>query len=88
MVEKASTQHKGPSGIPIEFGDQTSLERRCSRESHHPAEGASGPPIEQFGDRRVWRQGVVEKASTQQNTGPPGLRLSNPGERERNADGQ
>ena len=33
------------------------------------------------------RQDVVEKARTQQ-SGPPGLRLSNPGERERhNADG-
>ena len=30
---------------------------------------------------------MVEKASTQQKAGPPGLRLSSPGERERNADG-
>ena len=36
----------------------------------------------------VWRPDVVEKASTQQKAGPLGLRLSNPGERERhNADG-
>ena len=35
----------------------------------------------------VWRQDVVEKASTQQRAGPPDLRLSNPGERERNGDG-
>ena len=35
-----------------------------------------------------WWQDVVEKASTQQKTEPLGLRLSNPGERERhNADG-
>ena len=30
---------------------------------------------------------MVEKASTQQKAGPPGLQLNNPGERERNADG-
>ena len=35
---------------------------------------------------KVWRQDVVEKASTQQRPGPPGLWLSNPGERERNTD--
>ena len=46
----------------------------------------------QFGDQTsletgpVWRQDVVEKASTQQRAAPSGLRLSNPGERERNAD--
>ena len=61
---------------------------RCGRESQHPAEGASGPPIEQFGDWRVWRQDVVEKTNTQQKAGSPAPRLSNPGERERhNADG-
>ena len=32
----------------------------------------------------TWRQDAVEKASTQQ-SGPPGPRLSSPGERERNA---
>ena len=47
----------------------------------------SGPPIE-FGDQTSWWQDVVEKASTQQKAWPPGLQLSNPGERERlNADG-
>ena len=35
-------------------------------------------------ETRSWRQDVVEKASTQQKR-PPGLQLSNPGERERNA---
>ena len=29
------------------------MEIRCSRESQHPPEGASGPPIEEFGDRGV-----------------------------------
>ena len=39
-------------------------------------------------ETRSWRQVVVEKASTQQKAGPPGLQLSNPGEREgHNADG-
>ena len=37
--------------------------------------------------RPVWRQDVVEKASTQQRAGPPGLRLSRPGNWERDADG-
>ena len=42
----------------------------------------------QFRDQISWGQDVVEKASTQQKAGPLGLRLSNPGERERhNADG-
>ena len=40
-----------------------------------------------FGDQTSWWQDAVEKASTQHRAGPPGLRLSNPGERERNADG-
>ena len=30
---------------------------------------------------------MVEKVSTQQRAGPPGLRLSSPGEQERKADG-
>ena len=39
------------------------------------------------GDQMSLRQDAVEKASIQQRTGPPGLRLSSPGERERhNAD--
>ena len=41
-----------------------------------------------LGDQTSWWQDAVEKASTQQRAGAPGLRLSNPGERERhNADG-
>ena len=40
------------------------------------------------GDQMSWWQDVVEKASIQQKTEPPGLRLSSPGEWERhNADG-
>ena len=34
-------------------------------------------------ETRSWRKDMVEKASTQQKAGPLGLRLSNPGERER-----
>ena len=38
--------------------------------------------------RPVGEKDVVEKASTQEKAGPPGLRLSKPAERERhNADG-
>ena len=40
-----------------------------------------------FGDQTSWWQDAVEKSSTQQRAGPPGLWLSNPGERERNTDG-
>ena len=41
-----------------------------------------------IGEQMSWRKGVVEKASTQQKVGPPGFRLSSPGERERhNTDG-
>ena len=41
------------------------------------------------GSQLVWRSEtrVVEKASTQQRAGPLGLRLSNPGGREKKADG-
>ena len=36
-----------------QFGDQNSLEKRCDRESQHPAESwAPGPPVEQ-----PWRTG-------------------------------
>ena len=30
------------------------LEKRCGRESQHPAEGALRPPIEQFGNQSSW----------------------------------
>ena len=43
--------------------------------------------VSQFGDQTRWWQDAVEKASTQQ-SGPLGPRLSSPGERERNANGQ
>ena len=47
-VEKNSTRQNGPSGPPIEFGDQTSLKTRCDGGSQHPAESwAPGPPVEQ-----------------------------------------
>ena len=36
---------KGPSGPPMVLGDL--LVTRCGRESLHPAEWASGPPVEQ-----------------------------------------
>ena len=45
VVKKATTQQKGPWGPPMEFGDP--LVTRCGRESPHPAEWASGPPVEQ-----------------------------------------
>ena len=62
------------------------------------SDGQSGGDIEwviellynsvKTGSQLVWRPDLLEKASPQQKTGPPGLWLSNPGERERhNADG-
>ena len=57
---------------------------RCGRESHHPAEGALRTPSE-FGDPLVISGG---RESCTQQSGPPGLRLSCPGEREKhNVDG-
>ena len=41
--------------------------------------------VSSFGDQTSWRKDAVEKTSNQQRSGPPGLRLSNPGERKRNA---
>ena len=71
------------------IGNSISLETRCGREKQHSAEGALGDLRLNFLEiREFWRQDAVEKASTQQRAGPPGLRLSNHGERERhNADG-
>ena len=87
VVEKASTQQKGPSGPPIEFLETRPIWREDAVEKNSTRQkGPSGPPSD-FGDRRVWRQFVVEKASTQQKAGPPGIRLSSPGEQERNANG-
>ena len=60
------------------------LETRCGRESHHPAEGALGTPD------RVWGpdQWVIRCRRESQQSVPPGLQLSSPGEQERhNADG-
>ena len=52
-------------------GDQVSW-RWCSRESHHPAEGAFETP-DRVGDQTSWRQDVVGKATTLQKgpSGPP-----------------
>ena len=50
---------------------------RCGRESHHPAEGALGAPSS-FGDLLV-----IRCCRESQQNGPPDLRLSSPGERER-----
>ena len=48
-------------------GNSISLERRCGREKQHPAESWTLWVLE---TRPVWRQDVVEKASTQQRAGP------------------
>ena len=48
VVGKATTQQKGPSGPPTEFGDQTSCILRCTRESHHQLESwVPRRPVEQ-----------------------------------------
>ena len=57
-VEKNCTRQKGPSGPPIEFGDQTSLETGCGRGSQHPAESwgrrASVEQPWRTGKKRWW----------------------------------
>ena len=45
LVEKATTQQKGPSGPPIEFADQ--LVRRCLNENMSQRGWAPRPPVEQ-----------------------------------------
>ena len=65
------------------------LETRCGRESQYPAEGALRPPIESLeirwvGDQTSWREDAGMRTCPRE-ARPPGPRLSNPGERERNA---
>ena len=55
------------------------LETRYSRESHHPAEGPLGPPIE-FGDQTRLCAGM---RTCPREAGPPGPLLSSRGERDR-----
>ena len=40
------------NSVPQEIQGVFSLETRCGWESQHPTEGASEPPIEEFGDQR------------------------------------
>ena len=68
------------------------LETRCGRESQHPAEWALRPPIEQlqfWGSDELRIRQVGEKmldwGTCPREAGPPGLQLSSPGERKRNA---
>ena len=49
-----------------EFGDQTSLERRCDRESQHPAKGALRPPINRSLEIRELEKWCCREKSTQQ----------------------
>ena len=60
------------------------LERRSGRESQHPAEGTLRPPINQFGDQTSWREDAGLRNMSQRGWAP-GLQLSSPGKRERNA---
>ena len=49
--------HKKKVGIELLYNSVhrkfNQLEKRCGRESQHPAEGVFRPPIEQLGIRRV-----------------------------------
>ena len=77
-------KHAIPKEVALNYyitegtGNSISLERSCGREKQHPAEGALRTPD--------W---VLETRPDQLETkcGRESLRLSNPGERERNADG-
>ena len=46
------------------------LETRCGRESQHPAEGASGPPIKEFWRSERWRNDAVEKTAPSRSWAP------------------
>ena len=79
--------HKKKVGVELLYNsvhrkfDQ--LETRCGKESQHQAEGAIRPPINQFGDQTSWREDAGMRTCPRE-AGPPGPRLSSPGERERN----
>ncbi len=64
---------------PGEDRKSSQLEKRCSRENQHPAEGCLRLPIEQL-QRKYWNEEYVPER-----LGPQAPRLSSPGERERNA---
>ena len=59
------------------------LETRCGRESQHPAEGLSSCRSDQLGIRRVGEK-MLDWGTCPREAGPPGPRLSSPGESERN----
>ena len=63
------------------------LETRCGRKSQHPAEGALRLPINEFWGSEEMEIWCCSENSTQEIAGSPGLRLSSPRERERNANG-
>ena len=67
-------------------GSSSQLELGCGRENQHPAEGALRPPIEQLQlEFRSVGEKMLEWGPRPREAGPLGLRLSSPGERERNA---
>ena len=49
------------------------LERRCGRESQHPAEGALRPPINQFEDQISWGSDELEIRCDRENQHPERL---------------
>ena len=80
--------HKKKVGVELLYNSMhrkfNQLETRCGRESQHPAEGALRPPINQFGDQTSWREDAGMRTCPRE-AGPPGPRLSSPGEGGRNA---
>ena len=77
VVGKATTQQKGPSGPPMSWRSDE-LVTRCGRESHHPAERAL-ETSDWVGDQRSsWEDAGMRTCPRE--AGPPGLRLSSPGE--------
>ena len=82
------SQHpaEGASGPRSRVWRPDQLETRCGRESQHPAEGASGQQIESL-EIRTFGEKMLDYGTCPREAGPPGPRLSSPGERERNVDG-
>ena len=81
--------HKKKVGVELLYNSVhrkfNQLEIRCGREDQHPAEGVLRLPIDQLQlEIRPVGETMLEWGRCPREAGPPGPRLSSPGERERN----